>query len=99
LRFLVKPPDSGIRRGVTTLQNIENKSAGGEGGIRTPDTRQGMSAFEADRFNHSRTSPHWKLVSLLLVCFYLATLFSKKALQNFRAASRQHSARDLHAMI
>ena len=31
--------------------------AGGEGGIRTPDTRQGMSAFEADRFNHSRTSP------------------------------------------
>src|SRR5512143_3856849 len=31
--------------------------SGGEGGIRTPDTRQGMSAFEADRFNHSRTSP------------------------------------------
>jgi hypothetical protein len=33
------------------------KFAGGEGGIRTPDTRQGMSAFEADRFNRSRTSP------------------------------------------
>ena len=32
--------------------------AGGEGGIRTPDTRQGMAAFEAARFNHSRTSPH-----------------------------------------
>jgi hypothetical protein len=31
--------------------------AGGEGGIRTPDTRQGMAAFEAARFNHSRTSP------------------------------------------
>ncbi len=31
---------------------------GGEGGIRTPDTRQGMAAFEAARFNHSRTSPH-----------------------------------------
>src|SRR5581483_8492166 len=35
----------------------QNASCGGEGGIRTPDTRQGMSAFEADRFNHSRTSP------------------------------------------
>src|SRR5690349_7676564 len=32
-------------------------SYGGEGGIRTPDTLSGMSAFEADRFNHSRTSP------------------------------------------
>jgi hypothetical protein len=31
---------------------------GGEGGIRTPDTRQGMAAFEAARFNRSRTSPH-----------------------------------------
>ena len=30
---------------------------GGEGGIRTPDTLPGMSAFEADRFNRSRTSP------------------------------------------
>jgi hypothetical protein len=33
---------------------------GGEGGIRTPDTLSGMSAFEADRFNHSRTSPRQK---------------------------------------
>src|SRR6266850_2503244 len=33
------------------------RSSGGEGGIRTPDTLPGMSAFEADRFNHSRTSP------------------------------------------
>jgi hypothetical protein len=32
-------------------------SAGGEGEIRTPDTVPRMSAFEADRFNHSRTSP------------------------------------------
>src|SRR5690242_19090765 len=33
------------------------RKTGGEGGIRTPDTLSGMSAFEADRFNHSRTSP------------------------------------------
>jgi hypothetical protein len=33
------------------------RNAGGEGGIRTPDTLSGMSAFEADRFNRSRTSP------------------------------------------
>ena len=33
------------------------QESGGEGGIRTPDTRQGMAAFEAARFNRSRTSP------------------------------------------
>jgi hypothetical protein len=31
--------------------------AGGEGEIRTPDTLPGMAAFEAARFNRSRTSP------------------------------------------
>src|SRR5664280_1802157 len=40
----------------TAYSNLQ--IAGGEGGIRTPDTRQGMAAFEAARFNHSRTSPH-----------------------------------------
>ncbi len=35
----------------------ELQKYGGEGEIRTPDTRQGMAAFEAARFNHSRTSP------------------------------------------
>ena len=39
-----------------TCTNLQ--MSGGEGGIRTPDTRQGMAAFEAARFNHSRTSPH-----------------------------------------
>ena len=33
------------------------KVYGGEGGIRTPDTLSGMAAFEAARFNRSRTSP------------------------------------------
>src|SRR5437868_4518658 len=33
------------------------RKTGGEGGIRTPDTLSGMAAFEAARFNHSRTSP------------------------------------------
>ena len=36
---------------------MSGRKTGGEGGIRTPDTRQGMAAFEAARFNHSRTSP------------------------------------------
>jgi hypothetical protein len=36
-------------------------STGGEGGIRTPDTLSGMSAFEADRFNRSRTSPRHRV--------------------------------------
>jgi hypothetical protein len=35
-------------------------SYGGEGGIRTPDTLSGMAAFEAARFNRSRTSPRQK---------------------------------------
>ena len=34
-----------------------DKAYGGEGGIRTPDTLSGMAAFEAARFNRSRTSP------------------------------------------
>ena len=36
---------------------IEGDKNGGEGGIRTPDTLSGMAAFEAARFNRSRTSP------------------------------------------
>src|SRR5579883_1446174 len=35
----------------------EVRISGGEGGISTPDTLSGMAAFEAARFNHSRTSP------------------------------------------
>jgi hypothetical protein len=35
----VIPPDSGISVGITSLQVLDNKSNGGEGGIRTPDTR------------------------------------------------------------
>ena len=30
---------------------------GGEGGIRTHDTRKGIPVFETGRFNHLRTSP------------------------------------------
>ena len=30
---------------------------GGEGGIRTPDTREGTHAFQACALNHSATSP------------------------------------------
>ena len=45
-------------------QIAQNKRHGGEGGIRTPDTRQGMAAFEAARFNRSRTSPRHGLDNL-----------------------------------
>src|SRR3954447_9461033 len=43
----------------------EGKNYGGEGGIRTPDTLSGMAAFEAARFNRSRTSPRQKQVTHL----------------------------------
>jgi hypothetical protein len=36
---------------------VENKRSGGERGIRTPDTREGMPAFEAGAINHSAISP------------------------------------------
>ena len=35
----------------------KNIGSGGERGIRTPDTRKGMPAFEAGAFNHSAISP------------------------------------------
>jgi hypothetical protein len=34
------------------------KGYGGERGIRTPDTRKGIHAFEARAFSHSAISPH-----------------------------------------
>src|ERR1700678_2003639 len=50
-----------------------------------------MSAFEADRFNHSRTSPRKKHQ-------FLATA-SKKLLQNSCATSRQHSAAYINPVV
>jgi hypothetical protein len=37
------------------MNGVEN--AGGERGIRTPDTRKGIHAFEARAFSHSAISP------------------------------------------
>ena len=50
-------PDSGISVGITNLQVPDNKSYGGEGGIRTPGTLSGTVVFKTTRFNRSRTSP------------------------------------------
>src|SRR5215217_3968890 len=36
---------------------------GGEGGIRTHGTRKGSTVFETARFNRSRTSPAWIIIS------------------------------------
>jgi hypothetical protein len=38
-------------------RTIANRVAGGEGGIRTPDTVARMPHFECGAFNHSATSP------------------------------------------
>src|ERR1044071_4648360 len=37
---------------------IDLLRSGGEGGIRTPDARQGITVFETAAFSHSATSPH-----------------------------------------
>ena len=47
--------------------SLQSRLRGGEGGIRTPDTRQGMAAFEAARFNRSRTSPRETTRSLSMI--------------------------------
>jgi hypothetical protein len=39
-------------------QLLDYKENGGERGIRTPDTRKGIHAFEARAFSHSAISPH-----------------------------------------
>ena len=36
---------------------------GGEGGIRTPDTRKGITVFETAAFNRSATSPIGRVVA------------------------------------
>ena len=37
--------------------NPMESKAGGEGGIRTPDTLSGMPVFKTGAINHSATSP------------------------------------------
>ena len=44
-------------------EGIPKRSAGGEGGIRTPDTVARMPHFECGAFNHSATSPAEKTPS------------------------------------
>src|SRR6185436_15733087 len=40
------------------LAKMRNRASnGGEGGIRTPDTREGITVFETAALNHSATSP------------------------------------------
>src|ERR1700680_3235584 len=46
-----------VRLGSIRLRHQPGLSAGGERGIRTPDTRKGIHAFEARAFSHSAISP------------------------------------------
>src|ERR1700722_3133691 len=73
-----------------------------------------MSAFEADRFNHSRTSPHGKSCQLSAKPRFLTandsrvwlatndqrlTTALKERLQQFSAATCEYTAADFHAMV
>ena len=73
-----------------------------------------MSAFEADRFNHSRTSPRQeagtRFHSLylnnsgihpgrILIVTTLRAFRAKEAAQHLGALFLEHPARDLHLMI
>ena len=49
-------------------EDLEPKSpgkSGGERGIRTPDTRKGIHAFEARAFSHSAISPRHNFIFIL----------------------------------
>ena len=62
---LTIPAMAAIQLRLEAICSINNlQITGGEGEIRTPDTRQGMAAFEAARFNRSRTSPRHGLDNL-----------------------------------
>src|SRR5215471_6506844 len=45
------------RKGTFYFLRLRAAAAGGEGGIRTPDTLASMPHFECGAFNHSATSP------------------------------------------
>src|SRR5258708_31296997 len=92
----------------------KNKGDGGERGIRTPDTRQGILAFEASAFNHSAISPLGLLMAVSnarscsvvtsrelysIVWKLLASFLLKEVLQDFRTLVRQHSGNHFHLMI
>ncbi|MCU1304695.1 MAG: hypothetical protein JWQ87_4979 [Candidatus Sulfotelmatobacter sp.] len=49
------------------LQHQPDRSNGGERGIRTPDTRKGIHAFEARAFSHSAISPRHHFISVYQV--------------------------------
>src|SRR6185312_10716961 len=56
-----------------------------------------MSAFEADRFNHSRTSP--RRTNLFSLGRFFRPALAKKSLQQVGAAAGQHSSAYLHLMV
>jgi hypothetical protein len=65
-----RPLDASLRLGKTAggskcaPESVEFRN-GGERGIRTPDTRKGIHAFEARAFSHSAISPHPSFVFIL----------------------------------
>ena len=53
---------------------LQDKASGGEGGIRTPDTRKGMSDFESGAFN--RALPPLRTLILQQVNYLRVELYS-----------------------
>jgi hypothetical protein len=64
--WLIRIPDyqgCGLVRYAFGIRSVLN--TGGERGIRTPDTRKGIHAFEARAFSHSAISPRRKFHFIL----------------------------------
>src|SRR5262245_63225762 len=55
-----------------SLAHAAKQGAGGEGGIRTPDTVTRMPHFECGAFNHSATSPWPQGANILSVGGYVS---------------------------
>src|SRR2546430_13231294 len=59
---MTPPIQLGISVGITSLQVLDNKKAGGESGIRTHVTLSSKHAFQACAFSHSAISPARQLL-------------------------------------
>src|SRR2546430_4123129 len=59
---MTPPIQLGISVGITSLQVLDNKSNGGESGIRTHVTLSSKHAFQACAFSHSAISPARRLL-------------------------------------
>jgi DNA-binding winged helix-turn-helix (wHTH) protein len=90
-----KMPGIGPFCGKSENRSLSCRLAGGEGGIRTPDTLSGIAVFKTACFNRSHTSPREQVL-----CFRYCTMVFRSAsraaahMLSFYRASASYKSRD-----